>query len=111
MWKLDFKRRTWPQGDSSLWDWCDGCLRDIEDLNYSGNDGIVDRLKSFLGDWLEGSYWLYVGECVREKELPKMDLKFLAWATKWMVMSLNKIGNTGIRGCYIWGKMSLILVC
>lgn len=45
---------------SWLWDWCDDHLRDIEDLSYSGNGETVDKLKSFLGDWLEGFYWLSV---------------------------------------------------
>ena len=68
-----------------------------EILKTSGT-GIVDRLNSFLGVWLEGSYWLYVEEGVREK-LSKMDLKLLAWATKWMVISLTEVGNRGVRGC------------
>lgn len=80
-----------------------------EMLKTSGS-GIVDRLNSFLGDWLEGSYWLYVEEGVREK-LSNVDLKLLAWATKWMVMSLTEVGNRGVRGCSIWGKMNSILVC
>ena len=28
-----------------------------------------------------------------------MDLKLLAWATKWMVISLTEVGNRGVRGC------------
>ena len=39
-------------------------------------------------------------EGVREK-LSKMDLKLLAWATKWMVMSLTEVGNRGVRRCSI----------